>query len=1100
MRVFPKRVRSSSRSPRPLRYRPMLEGLEERLPPGNMLSLIDPSLADLWTNDALMELEVNPAAGTDTTENEPAASILPDDAPFASWETAAYLPVNGEEAGSSEGQAFLDPLTEDPLDDELLNLIANTSLFEPPAGQDIFFADTLIENPDDLGDDSINGGENGQGSSNDVNEPIPDEPSEEGGDLGTLDPFVGQDDVLQDLTILGIREDTGVDATDGITRSDVLTVHGTGMPGTVLSLAVDGQANAVATVSDEGVWQATVNGTLGEGQHLIEAAPVEGLEFSASYEVTIDRTPATVQVQAPEFTTETSPWVTIVLSTADGDNPDHYGTLDIDLNRDGDFDDEGELSYIGENYLFEENSFNLEFLGEGAYQLRARATDVAGNLAVSPVVTMQIDPYAGFLGSDYLLNLYADYLATREILEWEGGLIDGESGEPPAPPVPEEFFTERQHIFSFDEQGRVLISVRATLERHVDGLRTSLEELGMSVVHVERPQNMVIGFLPIDRLLDLESVANFLAATPVHPPRLKVGATTTQGDSVIQADTFRNQFGLTGAGVTVGVLSDSVNRVGGGLAASRNTGDLPTNVNVIMDGPAAGATDEGRAMLEIVFDIAPGANLAFHTAQNSPQIFANGIRALANAGARSIVDDIFYSNHPMFNDGIVARAVDQVVAGGAFYASAAGNNSNEGWQDTWRGVTATVGGQAGTYHNLSTTGTDVLQDFTLAVNQSMQITFQWDSAFLEGGSAAANFQVQNDLEVIIVTAAGALVTRFNTANANTDEANEFISFTNTGTFGTTQFAMAFRLVSGAAPNRLRWVRFDSGANALNAQGQGAPTIYGHTAARGAVAVGAVPWFNPSTPESFTALGGALPFLFDAQGNRLATPELRRKPEVAAPDGVNNTFFGADIPQDPDAFPNFFGTSAAVPHVAGAVALLLQQAPAASPAQLTQHLRQTAIDVGPPGVDDLTGDGLIVLRPITIGGPGGPVFPNDPFEPNNSSDVATNLGTLAATTLLDGLNINRIGLDDDDDWFRFQVNRSGNLTVTLEPEGAAGDLDIRLYTLNAQNTLVQLGQSTRRGDGLTEQIIVAVTPGMPLLLYVFGYDRALGEYRLTITPS
>ncbi len=1101
MRVSTKRTVSSARNAQRFRYRPMVEGLEERLPPGNLLSLIDPALADLWTNDALKELEVAPADPADSASgNDPGASPFLDDPLFSSWETGPYTPVGDEETESIGNQSFLDPLVGPSVDDALRNLIENALFFEQPASAGGFSPDSLVSIPDDLN----SGFENGTSSAGAAvlsTAPTPFEPSGEGGDPGSLDHFVGQDDVLQALTILGVREDTGVDPTDGITRSDVLTVHGTGMPGTVLSLAVDGQANAIATVSGEGVWQATLNGTLGEGRHLIEATPVEGLGFSASYEVTIDRTPATVRVLAPEFTTETSPWVTIVLTTADGDGSEHYGTLDIDLNRDGDFDDEGELSYIGDYYLSAENVFYLESLPEGVYQLRARVTDVAGNLAISPVVTMQIDPYAGFLGSDYLLNLYADYLAAREGLELGDGSIGGESGEPTtSPSLPEEFFADRRHLFAFDEQGRVLISVRATLERHVDGLRSSLEELGMSVIHVERPQYMVIGYLPIDRLLDLESVPNFSAATPIHPPRLAIGATTTQGDAVIQADTFRNQFGLTGAGITVGVLSDSANRVGGGLAASRSTGDLPATVNVIMDGPAAGATDEGRAMLEIVHDIAPGAGLAFHTALNSPQVFANGIRALANAGARSIVDDVQYSNSPMFNDGIIAQAVDQVAARGVFYASAAGNHGNGGWQDTWRGVTATVGGVAGTFHNLATTGTDVTQDFTLAVNQRIEVTFQWDSAFLEGGSPAANFQVGNDLEVLLINATtGALIQRFNTTNPNTDEANEFVVFTNNGTFGTTQFALAFRLVSGNAPGRLRWVNMNFNGMAVF-QGQGAPTIFGQPAARGAVATAAVPWFDPVTPEAFTARGGSILFLFDAQGNRLTTPEQRRKPDVAAPDGVNTTFFGTDIPQDPDTFPNFFGTSAAAPHVAAAAALLLQQAPTATGAQVAQHLRQTAVDIGPPGVDDLTGDGRIVLRPISITPGGGPVFPNDQFEPNNSSDVAANLGTLAATTLLDGLNINRIGFDDDDDWFRFQVIRNGNLTVTLEPESGAGDLDMRLYTLNALNTLVQLGQSTRRWDGLTEQIIVPVTPGMPLLLYIFGYDRALGEYRLTITPG
>ena len=39
-------------------------------------------------------------------------------------------------------------------------------------------------------------------------------------------------------------------------------------------------------------------------------------------------------------------------------------------------------------------------------------------------------------------------------------------------------------------------------------------------------------------------------------------------------------------------------------------------------------TDEGRAMLEIVHDLAPGAALAFHTAEGGQANFARGILAL----------------------------------------------------------------------------------------------------------------------------------------------------------------------------------------------------------------------------------------------------------------------------------------------------------------------------------------------------------------------------------------------------------------------------------------------------------------------------------------
>ena len=78
------------------------------------------------------------------------------------------------------------------------------------------------------------------------------------------------------------------------------------------------------------------------------------------------------------------------------------------------------------------------------------------------------------------------------------------------------------------------------------------------------------------------------------------------------ADVAREQNGVDGTGVTLGVISDSVNQYNGGLSDSESTGNLPTSppVNVLSDG-SAGSTDEGRAMLEDIYDVAPGAHLAF---------------------------------------------------------------------------------------------------------------------------------------------------------------------------------------------------------------------------------------------------------------------------------------------------------------------------------------------------------------------------------------------------------------------------------------------------------------------------------------------------------
>ena len=110
----------------------------------------------------------------------------------------------------------------------------------------------------------------------------------------------------------------------------------------------------------------------------------------------------------------------------------------------------------------------------------------------------------------------------------------------------------------------------------------------------------------------------------------------------------RAEFGVDGNGVKVGVLSDSFDHASGAqtdTATDIASGDLPgpgnpcgneEAVEVLTDS-ASGGSDEGRAMAQIVHDLAPGADLSFATAFTGTTAFANNIEALAAAGAKVIV-------------------------------------------------------------------------------------------------------------------------------------------------------------------------------------------------------------------------------------------------------------------------------------------------------------------------------------------------------------------------------------------------------------------------------------------------------------------------------
>ena len=132
-----------------------------------------------------------------------------------------------------------------------------------------------------------------------------------------------------------------------------------------------------------------------------------------------------------------------------------------------------------------------------------------------------------------------------------------------------------------------------------------------------------------------------------------------------------------------------------------------------------------------------------------------------------------------------------------------------------------------------------------------------------------------------------------------------------------------------AANQLKYVFFGNGATGMGPAEYNdylTPVTFGHSAAAGANSVAAYSMFRPNLPEDFTS-PGPVTIYFDTNNNRLTTPLLRLKPDIAAADGANNTFFplgpANDYPYDPDTFSNFYGTSAASPHSAAIAALILQ---------------------------------------------------------------------------------------------------------------------------------------------------------------------------------
>ena len=510
-----------------------------------------------------------------------------------------------------------------------------------------------------------------------------------------------------------------------------------------------------------------------------------------------------------------------------------------------------------------------------------------------------------------------------------------------------------------------LVVIDAVASGDVDALLADLELLGL--VGQSTYGSYVSGRLPLEAVGDMAALDSLRSASAALRPWADDShgqLVVSQGDEAMKADDARATFGVDGSGVTVGVISDSFD-VLGGYADDIITGDLPAGINVLAPSKSGGC-DEGRALTQLIHDVAPGADLAFHTGFGGLADMANGILELAadpavgGAGADIIIDDLIYFTEPMFQDGIIAQAVDIVVDQGVSYFSSAGNTDRLGYESAFRGSgqPLTINGQrAGELHNFNPFGElDCLQEITIPVGDAIIVCFQWDSPF---GAAATDMDLYlTDSTGDVLLWGGAM------DNILTGEPVELIGFRNLGEYGT-EFNLAISNFAGPDPGMMKYVIFTERDGVhINEYDMASGTIYGHANAAGAEAVGAAfyldtPEFGRDPPvlESFSS-AGPTPILFDVAGNRLGEPEIRQHPKIVAPDGTNTTFFGLDIPEDADTFPNFFGTSASAPHAAAVAALMLDLDPSLTPDRIYSILEDTALDMGAPGVDYDTGHGLI----------------------------------------------------------------------------------------------------------------------------------------------
>ncbi|MBI2832224.1 MAG: S8 family serine peptidase [Chloroflexi bacterium] len=454
-------------------------------------------------------------------------------------------------------------------------------------------------------------------------------------------------------------------------------------------------------------------------------------------------------------------------------------------------------------------------------------------------------------------------------------------------------------------------------------------------------QNLLQVLMPLPRLKTLADDDNVKF---IRLPRKAVPLSIGQGVGVINADVWQNA-GFNGTGMKIGIIDEGFYGY-----TSLLGNELPASVTTwFIGGP--GNSEHGTAIAEIIYDIAP--NAQFFLANFDTYVdYANAVSWMISQGVDVISSSIgWLGTGPGDGTGPIADLVTSAKNAGILWAQAAGNSARRHWSGSWSDTNGNG------YHNF--TSSDEGQTINnVQAGETIVVFLTWNDPW---GTSS------NDYDLLLFNPSGTLVDasqdRQNGIGSN-DEPIEAIDYT---------------VPAGAGGNYYlaigKWSANDLATFHLTGFGQNfeyqvaAGSLLQPADSQNALTVGAVFWNNPSTIEVFSSQG--------------PTTTGAIKPDIVAPDGVSSEAYGG----------NFYGTSAAAPHVAGAALLVKQRFPSYTPTQIQSYLESNAVGLGAEGKDNVFGSGRLYLPALTVA-------PQISFTPATDTTITAGQ-TLTFVAQLDG---------------------------------------------------------------------------------------------------
>ena len=463
--------------------------------------------------------------------------------------------------------------------------------------------------------------------------------------------------------------------------------------------------------------------------------------------------------------------------------------------------------------------------------------------------------------------------------------------------------------------GRVRVVVERTDTRAAQAVRAAGGEV------VRESGGLVSAFVAP---AELELLSRAPGVSRVRPPYAAVPAVVSQGVAGLNATAWHaaGSPGFRGTGVGVAVIDLGF----AGVEATKAAGELPAGTEVVDLCPGRlASTNHGTGVAEVVHDVAPGATLTLICVADEADL-AEAVAVTKSRGARVIVHSVLWLNTsrgdgsggPDTPDAIAADA----RASGILWVNAAGNHSQKHWSGAFTDANADG------VHEFA--GTDTTNALSVASTGEVCGYLKWDDWPTTDVDFALEFVLPD----------GSVLASSTVRQDGDDPPTDGLCAQGGGN----SISLRVRRVSGTGSPRLDlfWV---------------APGLLEHQVTAGSLA-------EPGTSPQVLAVGAICSHTQALQAFSSRGPTIggRVKPDLVSFDAVSSSSFGPSTSCATAGTAGFAGTSAATPHVGGAAALVLEERPGLTPAELQAVLEGKSVDMAQPGQDNDTGWGRLFLTP------------------------------------------------------------------------------------------------------------------------------------------